>query len=109
MIKQEQGLTGCDLESSENFFDFEIGVHFLWSVDNTIEMNHLILLRFSIISDLLHHVGVPIIIIEHVIVICQVIFLGLVATLIRWNLRHFALHQLLLVFGALVGLLLLLL
>ena len=110
MVKQKQRLTGSDLESSEDFFGLEVGIQFFWSVNDGLQTNHLILLRLGIISDLLHHVGVPIIIIKHmVITISQVVSLRLVPSLVRRNLRHFALHQLMLVFGYLVGLLLLLL
>lgn len=74
MIELIERLARRHLKSFEYFRGFNVRVQFqCWPVDNIEDIIHLILLLFSIVLDLLHHICVPVIIIQHVVVIRLVI------------------------------------
>lgn len=64
-----QWLASCHLERSKNFYGLQVWVIKCRSVDYMKDIIHLILLLLSIVFDLFHHVGVPVIIVEHVIIV----------------------------------------
>ena len=111
MIELIERLASSHLKSFEYFRGLNVRVQFqCWPVNDVQHIIHLILLLFSIVLYLLHHICVPVIIIEHVIVVrlvIHVIFQGVIATLIGGNLSDLSLHHFVLILRILLHLALL--